>query len=110
MVKQMMEMMFMFLRLKNSNGLTAKVMEFGAHLIRLEVPDRDGKLANIVTGFDSMQRYRSAYEGATIGRYANRIANATFIDRWRRVQIYLKPSWRSNGFPYQVMERDGISK
>jgi aldose 1-epimerase len=64
--------------LTNSKGLAAKVIELGAHLIRLEVPDRDGKLANIVTGFDSMQRYRSAYEGATIGRYANRIANATF--------------------------------
>ncbi len=64
--------------LKNSKGLIAKVMELGAHLIRLEVPDRDGKLTNIVTGFDSLQRYRSAYEGATIGRFANRIANATF--------------------------------
>ena len=64
--------------LKNSKGLTAKVMELGAHIIRLEVPDRDGKLSNIVTGFNSLQRYRSAYEGATIGRFANRIANATF--------------------------------
>ncbi len=62
----------------NSKGLTAKVIELGAHIIRLEVPDRDGKLANIVTGFDSIQRYRSAFEGATIGRFANRIANATF--------------------------------
>jgi aldose 1-epimerase len=64
--------------LVNSKGATAKVMELGAHIISLEVPDRDGKLANIVTGFDSMQRYRSAYEGATIGRFANRIANAAF--------------------------------
>jgi aldose 1-epimerase len=62
----------------NSKGLAAKVIELGAHIINLDVPDRDGKLANIVTGFDSMQRYRSAYEGATVGRYANRIANATF--------------------------------
>ena len=64
--------------LKNSKGLTAKVIELGAHLTSLEVPDRDGKLANIVTAFDSLQRYRNAYEGATIGRFANRIANATF--------------------------------
>jgi aldose 1-epimerase len=64
--------------LTNSKGLIAKVMELGAHLIRLEVPDRDGKLAPITTGFDFLQRYRNAYEGATIGRFANRIANATF--------------------------------
>ena len=64
--------------LENSKGLTAKVLELGAHIISLQVPDRDGKLANIVTAFNSLQRYRNAYEGATIGRFANRIANATF--------------------------------
>ena len=64
--------------LKNSNGLTAKVMELGAHLIDLEVPDRDGKFATITKGFDNLQRYRNAYEGATIGRFANRIANSQF--------------------------------
>ena len=64
--------------LKNSNGLSVQVMELGAHITRLEVPDRDGKLANIVTSFNNMQRYRNAYEGATIGRFANRIANAQF--------------------------------
>jgi aldose 1-epimerase len=63
---------------KNKNAITAKVIELGAHLIRLEVPDSNGKLAPITTGYDSLQRYRSAYEGATIGRFANRIANATF--------------------------------
>ncbi len=64
--------------LKNKNALTAKVMELGAHLIRLEVPDRDGKFAPITTGFDNLQRYRNTYDGGTIGRYANRIANAKF--------------------------------
>ena len=64
--------------LTNSEGLTAKVMELGAHLISLEVPDRDGKLAPITTGFDSLRRYRNLYDGATIGRFANRIANAAF--------------------------------
>ncbi|MBN1973838.1 MAG: galactose mutarotase [Sedimentisphaerales bacterium] len=64
--------------LTNKNAVIAKVIELGAHLIRLEVPDREGKFANITTGYDSLQRYRNSYEGATIGRYANRIANAAF--------------------------------
>jgi aldose 1-epimerase len=65
--------------LTNAHGLKAKVIEYGATLISLEVPDRDGKPANIVRGYDSVASYVSnAWTGATIGRYANRIANARF--------------------------------
>lgn len=63
----------------NKNGVTAKIMEFGALLVSLEVPDRDGKLANITVGYDSFQNYsRGTVRGATVGRYANRISNAKF--------------------------------
>jgi aldose 1-epimerase len=65
--------------LTNTHGLRAKVIEYGATLISLEVPDRDGKLANIVRGFSSLASYTSnPWTGSTVGRYANRIANARF--------------------------------
>ena len=54
--------------LKNKNGLIAKVSTFGATLVELHVPDRDGKLADIINGFDVV----SGYEGE--GK-ANRLAD-----------------------------------
>jgi len=67
--------------LTSAKGLRAKVMEYGAILVSLEVPDRAGKAVSIVQGFDSLDSYISKPStlGATIGRYANRISNARFI-------------------------------
>ncbi len=67
-------------RLQNAAGLRATVMEYGAILISLEAPDREGKSADIVLGFDKLDSYinRNPLFGATVGRYANRIANAGF--------------------------------
>lgn len=66
--------------LTNANGLRAKVIDYGAILVSLEVPDRQGKLDDIVLGFDDLDSYvrRNPLFGATVGRYANRIANARF--------------------------------
>ena len=66
--------------LLNDNGLRATVMDYGAILVDLEVPDRDGKLADINLGFDELEPYikRSPLFGAVVGRYANRIENAKF--------------------------------
>ncbi len=60
----------------NSNGLRATVIPYGARLTALDIPDRDGKLADIVLGHDRIEDYiaGTAYFGATCGRYANRIA------------------------------------
>ncbi|MFH1718817.1 MAG: aldose epimerase family protein [Planctomycetota bacterium] len=67
--------------LKSAQGLRAKVIDYGAILVSLEVPDRDGKSADIVLGFDDLDSYigRSPLFGATVGRYANRIAGAGFV-------------------------------
>jgi aldose 1-epimerase len=64
----------------NANGLRARVIDYGAILVSLEVPDRDGKMADIALGFDDLDSYvrRNPLFGATVGRYANRIANAGF--------------------------------
>lgn len=55
-------------------------MTLGATLMSLSVPDRAGRLANVLLGFDAPERYATnrAYLGAMIGRYANRIANGRF--------------------------------
>jgi aldose 1-epimerase len=69
----------MLYTLTNSNGLQAKVIEYGGTVISLQVPDRDGTLANIVRGYDNINSYvQNAWTGAIIGRYANRIGNARF--------------------------------
>ena len=66
--------------LTNSKGLRARITNFGAILVSLHVPDRDGSLGDVVLGFDALEGYvnQTAYLGATVGRYANRIAKATF--------------------------------
>lgn len=66
--------------LTNSNGLSVKVMTYGATLTEFRVSDPRRKSVDIVLGFDSLKSYEeeSPYFGATIGRYANRIAGAKF--------------------------------
>lgn len=67
--------------LSNANGLSAEIMSYGATLMALHTPDRRGRLENIVLGFDTLDRYLAGtpYFGATVGRYANRIAGARFV-------------------------------
>jgi len=66
--------------LANGKGLTAKIMTYGAILVSLGVPDRNGNIADITLGCDSLEDYMAAspYFGATVGRYANRIAKGKF--------------------------------
>lgn len=67
--------------LMNRGGLKAKVMTYGALLTELHVPDRAGRLADVVLGFDNLESYLKGhpYFGATTGRYANRIAKGQFL-------------------------------
>ena len=64
----------------NSNGLKVKIITFGGYVTSLQVPDNNGKSADIVLGYDSLEQYvnDSAYLGALVGRYANRIAKGKF--------------------------------
>ena len=66
--------------LTNKNGVTAKITNYGALLTALYLPDRDGKLSDVVLGFDNLQGYLDGhpYFGCTVGRVANRIANGKF--------------------------------
>jgi aldose 1-epimerase len=64
----------------NAQGLVLKLTNYGAIVVALEVPDRQGKLANVNLGFATLERYlaRHPYFGSTIGRYGNRIAKGKF--------------------------------
>lgn len=66
--------------LTNGHGLRARAMEYGAILVSLEVPGRDGTLDDVALGFDALEPYLKGHPlfGSTVGRYANRIANASF--------------------------------
>lgn len=66
--------------LTNTNGVRAAITNYGAILVSLQVPDRDGNLADITLGFDTLDGYLGThpYFGVTVGRYANRIGAAKF--------------------------------
>ncbi len=67
--------------LENRNGVKATVITYGAAIVSVEVPDREGRMADVVLGFDDLAGYQSAanpYFGACCGRYANRIAQGRF--------------------------------
>ena len=67
--------------LTNKNGLIANLTNFGAILVSLFVPNKNGKLDDIVLGFDTLEKYFTndvCYFGSTIGRNSNRVKNASF--------------------------------
>jgi aldose 1-epimerase len=66
--------------LTNASGVVARVITYGALLTELQVPDRTGRMADVVLGFKTLQGYEGdhPYFGATIGRVANRIAKGRF--------------------------------
>ena len=67
--------------LVNNNGASSDITNYGATVTSIKVPDRNGRLTEITLGFDNIDSYIAGhpYFGSTIGRYANRIANGSFI-------------------------------
>ena len=66
--------------LTNQAGAKASILNYGGILVSLEMPDRTGKLADVVLGFDNIEGYLQdkSYLGALVGRYGNRIAQGKF--------------------------------
>jgi aldose 1-epimerase len=67
--------------LRNAKGLVLKVTNYGAAIIELDLPDRNGKMADVVGGFESFEPYTLAtnpHFGGIVGRVANRIKHAEF--------------------------------
>lgn len=66
--------------IENQSGLAVEVISYGATLTSCRLPDRDGRVEEVTLGFETLEAYRGdhPYFGATVGRYANRIAGAAF--------------------------------
>lgn len=67
--------------LTNSSGMEADILNYGGTITKLLVPDKNGKMGDVVLGFENFSGYmqkNDPYIGALVGRYANRIANAKF--------------------------------
>ena len=80
----------------NDAGLQAEILDYGATIRALRVPDRCGKPVDVVLGYDTLEDYvnQDGYLGATIGRFANRIGKASFT---------------LNGKQYPVAANDGAN-
>ena len=79
--------------LTNKSGASARILTMGGIIANLYMPDRDGKLADVIFGFESVYDYLNGggYQGALIGRYGNRIGSGRFT---------------LNGVTYQLAQND----
>ena len=76
--------------LTNKSGVTARITNYGGRVVSLMTPDRNGKMGDVVLGFDSLDGYLqnpSPFFGALIGRYGNRIGHARFTLDGRIYQV-----------------------
>ena len=66
--------------LTNASGNTVQMIDYGAIVVSVNVPDRNGKKTNVTAGFSSLDGYlaRHPYFGSTVGRFCNRIAKGSF--------------------------------
>ncbi len=86
---------FLF-KLENSAGAFVELTNYGATVVSINVPDKDGQPGNVIIGFPTLAGYLddTCYIGSTIGRYANRVSNAQF---------------NLDGITYQLEANDGIN-
>ncbi len=75
--------------LRNAKGMEVRAINYGGVILSIQVPDRQGKFADVVLGFDSVAPYETnpPYFGAIIGRYGNRIAKGQFTLGGRTYQL-----------------------
>lgn len=81
-------------QLSNKNGMKAKVITYGATLTELKVPLKNGKIVDVVLGFDNLESYIQSfnlvsppYMGATVGRYAGRIHNSSLDLNGQKISL-----------------------
>ncbi len=101
--------------LKNSRGAEVSIINYGAIVQSLYMPDRDGKYEDIVLGYDSAEQYikKSPFLGAIVGRYGNRIKNGMFTLNGKTYQLTLNDGKNSlhggiNGFDKKIWEGEEI--
>lgn len=76
--------------MKNRNGMTVVISEFGGTVVSIRVPDKFGRFSDVAAGYDSLRDYVLAdgYLGALVGRTANRIANGKFTLDGKEYSLY----------------------
>ncbi len=77
--------------LRNKSGAEVKITNYGATVVSLTMPDRNGKFDDVVLGYDSLDGYvnGTSYFGAIVGRYANRIAKGRIMLDGKTYQLYV---------------------
>ena len=75
--------------LRNANGILLKITNYGGIITELHAPDRHGHVDNIVLGLNSLEAYQKGHPcfGSTVGRYIDRIGNASFPLDGREYQL-----------------------
>ncbi|WP_421556661.1 aldose epimerase family protein [Pseudomonas kitaguniensis] len=101
--------------LRNSHGMQATVITYGGVLQSLKVPDKNGTVEDVVLGFDDVQGYQAgtAFFGATIGRFGNRLAGGAFELDGKRYQVPLNDGPNSlhggaQGFDKHVWQAEPV--
>ena len=84
--------------LTNKSGASARILTMGGIIANLYMPDRDGKLADVIFGFDSVDDYLNGggYQGALIGRYGNRIGSGRFTLNGVTYQLALNDNGKNH--------------
>ena len=103
--------------ISNKNGMSAAITDYGAALVSLIAPDKFGKMADVVRGFDNVTGYEntSTYMGATIGRHAGQVANGTFFLNGKEYKLDINDHQHTmhggpNGFHNQLFEIISVSE
>jgi aldose 1-epimerase len=102
--------------LAGSNGVSARIITYGATLQALNAPDRNGKVVDVTLGYDDLASYEKKpnYWGQTIGRYANRIAQGRFALDGKTYQLNQNDKGNSlhgglGGFDKKVWRVESVS-
>ncbi|MHB8336262.1 MAG: aldose epimerase family protein [Ignavibacteriaceae bacterium] len=80
--------------LKNQNGMSVTILNYGATIAKIEVPDRNGEIGDVILGHDNLLNFINGryYLGATVGRYANRIKGGHFTIDEEKFQVSVNKS------------------
>lgn len=103
--------------LKNDNGMVCQITNFGARVVSIYTPDKNGKMGDVVVGYGTGKDFvgkKENYFGSTIGRYGNRIGNAAFIVDGVKYELEKNDGYNhlhggGNGFHRQVWEVENVN-
>jgi len=102
--------------LKNTSGAYVKISTLGATIVSLCMPDRHGKLTDVVLGYDTLEEYlqNDGYLGATVGRYCNRIGGSRFTLKGKEYHLTVNDGKNSLhggvGFSSKIWDAEAVEE